>query len=258
MEIRLDKLLANQTAYSRKDVRQILKKGTVSIDGITETDGSRKVNPELQMILCEGKRVQEKGFCYVIMNKPAGYLSATEDRKQKTVMDLLPAYLREKGLFPAGRLDIDSTGFLLLTNDGGFAHRMLSPKKHVSKYYLVTLEQEPDTAALQKLREGISLSDNTICLPAEVRKISVQHCLICLHEGKYHQVKRMFAAVGNHVQHLHRTAVGGFILPPDLRPGQCLEILHKDAETLLKSQPFPEMCEQIMSDFPSYLINDSQ
>ena len=258
-QIRLDKFLSNRTAYSRSEVKKLLQGGKVLVDGNAILDGSRKIDPDVQSVTCYGKTLRGSEHVYVIVNKPEGYITATEDREHRTVMELVPEDLRVKGLAPAGRLDIDSTGLLLLTDDGALAHRMLSPKHHVPKVYLIRLARpsEPDYA--DKLAAGLTLADGTNCLPAEFQTLPVQghYALIRLHEGKYHQVKRMLAALGNHVEHLHRVAVGELVLPPELPLGGHLEILHKDVEKLLKPGELPVLCERIVSEFSSYSINDS-
>lgn len=255
-EIRIDKFLADRTKYSRSEVKSFLKKGVVRADGAVINDPKQKINPDAQEITLNGKKIHGGAHIYLILNKPEGYLCATEDREHKTVLELVPDELRHKDMFPAGRLDIDSTGFVLVTDDGELAHQMLSPKHHVPKYYLVTLARSFEENYLQSLADGITLSDGTKCLPVQAKQISEKICLVCLHEGKYHQVKRMFASLGNHVEHLHRTAVGSLLLPPDLPFGGHLEIFHKDILQMLKAESFSVMCEQIMSAFSSYLIND--
>lgn len=257
-EIRLDKFLADRTAYSRSEVKTLLRKGAVKADGIVITDGKQKINPDTQNILLYGKKIHGGMHIHLLLNKPEGYICATEDRQHHTVMELIPESLRHKDLFPAGRLDIDSTGLVLVTSDGGLAHQLLSPKHHVPKYYLVTLARDVEEGYIQALADGLILGDGTVCLPAQIQKTAQKQCLICLHEGKYHQVKRMFAALGNHVIHLHRVAVGGLLLPPDLHSGGYLEILHKDIEKMLNPDSFPAMCEQIVYAFSSYLINKKQ
>ncbi len=259
-QIRLDKLLSNRTQYSRSDVKALLKRRAVQVDGITECDGSRKVDPDVQTITCSGKTLPGQSHTFFLVNKPQGYICATEDRTHRIVLELLPKELRVKGLFPAGRLDADSTGLVLLTDDGELAHRMLAPKSHVPKYYLVRLARRPEPDYAQRIAEGLVLGDGTKCLPAELRLLDVpgNYAVICLHEGKYHQVKRMFAAMGNHVCTLHRVAVGGMILPPDLPLGGYIELLYKDVEALLKGGDIDALCEQIMKDFSSYSINDGQ
>lgn len=256
---RLDKLLANRTKHSRSEVRALLKKGAVRVDGITEHDGSRHVDPEQQQITCEGKVLPGGTHSYLIVNKPVGVICATEDRVHKTVIDLLPKELCVKGLFPAGRLDIDSTGMVLLTDDGALAHRMLSPKHHVPKYYLIRLARPYEPEYAQKMAAGITLSDGTECLPAKIMPLEIpgNYAVVCLREGKYHQVRRMLAALGNHVGYLHRVAVGGLILPPELAPGACLEIIHKDVEKMLNDGNLADVCSCILTNFSSYSINDS-
>ncbi|MDE5754966.1 MAG: 16S rRNA pseudouridine(516) synthase [Oscillospiraceae bacterium] len=256
-EIRLDKFLANRSSYSRNEVKNLLRKGAVRVDAVTECDGSRKIDPDSQIVTCLGKQIQSGSHVYLILNKPVGYLCATEDRSHRTVLDLIPESLRIKGLFPAGRLDLDSTGLVLLTDDGQLAHEMLAPKKHVPKYYLVRLRDPIRDQDIQALSKGIVLSDQTHCLPAQAQAFPDSYVLICLHEGKYHQVKRMFASLGNHVESLHRVAIGGLILPENLRSGAYLEILHKDLAVMLKAQSFQVICEQILKNFSSYSINAS-
>lgn len=259
-QIRLDKLLSNRTPHSRSDIKGILKNGAVRVDGMVESDGSRKVDPDVQEITCQGKKLVGQTHTFFLVNKPQGYVCATEDREHATVLELLPKELRVKGLFPAGRLDADSTGLVLLTDDGDLAHRMLAPKSHVPKYYLVQLARPCRADYAQRLAEGLRLADGTECLPAQYRALDVpgHFAVICLHEGKYHQVKRMFAALGNHVEHLHRAAIGGLLLPQDLPLGAYVEILHKDVETMLKSEPFEAVCERIVTEFSSYWINEAQ
>lgn len=259
-QMRLDKLLSNRTPHSRSEIKLVLKNGAVKVDGRIVTDGSCKVDPDAQEITCQGKKLTGALHTYFIVNKPEGYICATEDREHRTVLELLPKELRVKGLFPAGRLDIDSTGLVLLTDDGDLAHRMLAPKSHVPKYYLVRLARPCGKEYAEKLAAGVVLGDGTQCLPAELKVVDPKKkaVLICLHEGKYHQVKRLFAALGNHVEHLHRVAVGGLILPDKLALGGYMEIVHKDVETMLKPSCMDGVCERIVTDFSSYWINDRQ
>lgn len=254
---RLDKLLANRTKHSRSEVKNLLKKGAVRVDGIPEHDGSRKIDPASQQITCEGKLLPGETHVYILLNKPVNVICATEDRVHKTVIDLLPPELRVKGLFPAGRLDADSTGLVFLTDDGDLAHRMLSPKHHVPKYYLIRTARAFQPDYEEKMAEGLLLSDGTKCLPAEFFPLDVpgNYAVVCLHEGKYHQVRRMLAALGNHVETLHRAAVGGLILPPELALGACLEIIHKDVEKMLNAGNSETVCSCILTNFSSYLIN---
>lgn len=259
-QIRLDKLLSNRTSHSRSEIKGILKNGAVRVDGVTECDGSRKVDPDVQEITCQGRKLVGQTHTFFLVNKPQGYICATEDRTHATVLELLPGAFRVKGLFPAGRLDGDSTGLVLLTDDGDLAHRMLAPKSHVPKFYLVRLARPCRPDYEEKLAKGLHLADGTECLPAQYRALDVpgHFALICLHEGKYHQVKRMFAALGNHVEHLHRVGIGGLLLPQNLPLGGHVEILHKDVETMLKPESFDGVCERIVKDFSSYWINEGR
>ncbi len=258
-QTRLDKLLSERTPHSRAEIKKLLKSGAVLVDGTAERDGSRKVDPDTQTITCQGKAIRSSAHVYYLLNKPEGVICATEDREHRTVIDLVPQEMQVKGLFPAGRLDADSTGLVLLTDDGELSHRMLSPKSHVPKYYLIRLARPYEDSYAQTLADGITLSDGTACLPAQIMPLDVpgHYALICLHEGKYHQVKRMLAALGNHVEHLHRVCIGGMILPPELPLGGCLEVLHNDVERLLKVYDLAVLSAQIVSEFPSYSINDS-
>lgn len=255
--IRLDKLLSNRTSFSRSEIKGVLKNGCVRVDGVTQCKGEYKVDPDVQEITLNGKPLVGQSHVCILLNKPQGYICATEDRMHKTVLDLLPKELRVKGLFPAGRLDVDSTGLVLLTDDGDLAHRMLAPKSHVPKYYLVKLTKPCRPEDIARLAQGLELGDGTQCLPAEAKALEgvKNYALICLHEGKYHQVKRMFAALGNHVETLHRVAVGGMFLPEKLGSGACIEVLHKDVENMLKSGDFESVYERIVTNFSSYLIN---
>ena len=257
-EIRLDKFLADRTPHSRSEIKTLLRNGAVKINNIISTDPKLKINPDQQEITLNGNKIHGGTQLYVIVNKPENYICATEDKQHKTVLELLPEALRHKDMFPAGRLDIDSTGLVLVTTDGNLAHQMLSPRHHVPKYYLVRLAEPVQNEQIQMLAQGITLSDGLECLPAQAMALENNYCLICLHEGKYHQVKRMFAALGNHVEHLHRVAVGGLLLPSNLPSGSCLEIFNKEISQLLKPESFPAMCEQIVTDFSSYLINERQ
>lgn len=255
--MRLDKFLANRSSYSRNEVKALLRQGAVRVDSVIESDGSRKINPDTQSVTCQGRQLQGGSHLYVMLNKPQGYICATQDRTHQTVLELLPESLRISGLFPAGRLDIDSTGFVLLTDDGQLAHDMLAPGKHIPKYYLVKLRNPLKNSEISALAGGIVLGDQTECLPAQAMAFPDSYALICLHEGKYHQVKRMFASLGNHVESLHRVAIGGLLLPGELRSGGHLELMHKDLERMLKAPCFEAICEQILENFSSYSINES-
>jgi 16S rRNA pseudouridine516 synthase len=184
-----------------------------------------------------GKRINYREHLYIMLNKPAGTVCAVKDELSPTVVELIPPELRRKGLFPAGRLDKDTEGFVFITDDGALAHRMLSPRSHVEKEYEVTLEKPAEERYRDIFREGVVIDGGEKCLPAEIiftddrRKVRL---IIC--EGKYHQVKRMAEAVGNRVVFLRRIRIGGIALDPDLPLGKCREILHNEVENLCAKQ----------------------
>ena len=222
--MRLDKAIASQGSQSRKEVRGLIKAGRVSVDGETVRDPGTNVEPAAQTILVDGSTLGFQEHVYLMLNKPKGVVSATEDPVHKTVLDLVPEELFRPGLFPAGRLDADTTGFVLLTDDGAFAHDILSPKHHVQKTYRVTLKDPVTEEQLERVRQGIELKDGTVCLPANVASLDSHSVSLQIVEGKYHQVKRMFAAAGNHVTDLQRTAIGALSIDEALLPGECREI----------------------------------
>ena len=232
--MRLDKLLGSQTDLSRKEARQVIKDGLVSVGDVVIRDPGFSVDPNAQSVTVAGTPLEFKEHLYLMLNKPEGYISATEDRTQKTVLDLVPPDLYRDGLFPAGRLDADMTGFVLLTDDGAFAHDILSPKHHVQKTYIATLAEPVTEDCLRQVRGGIELKDGTVCLPADVRALSEFEAELKLVEGKYHQVKRMFAAAGNKVVALRRTAMGDVPLDPSLAPGECRELRKEELDALRK------------------------
>lgn len=218
---RLDKLLASTGRWSRREVKGLVRAGRVLVDGVPAAAPEQKLDPALSQVLVDGEAAVLRKYTYVMMNKPAGVLSATEDVRQETVLDLLPPELRRQGLFPVGRLDKDTTGLLLLTDDGDLAHRLLSPRKHVDKVYLARVEGRIDTEDVKALAEGMVLKDGLRCLPAVLEPLEDgSECRITLREGKYHQVKRMLAARGKPVLTLHRLSMGSLTLDQALKPGQ--------------------------------------
>lgn len=218
--MRLDKLLSECTALSRSQLRQIIKNGSVRVDGLTVTSPEQKIDSDTACVELGGKPVIYAKFCYYMLNKPEGILSATDDKKQKTVIDLFPAELKKKNLFPVGRLDKDTTGLLIITNDGEFAHKVISPKSEIVKTYHAVTEGPVDDADIAAFRQGIVLSDGTQCLPAELEKLPDGSCLVHVMEGKYHQVKRMLASRGKPVTALKRLSIGGLELDNSLLPGE--------------------------------------
>ena len=220
---RLDKLLTQSGLYSRSEARELIRSGRVSVDGETLRRPEAKAADDAAVFV-DGEEVNCSLCRYFMLNKPAGVLSATDDRSQPTVLDLLPREIRALGLFPVGRLDKDTTGLLLLTNDGGFAHRVISPKHGVVKTYLAVTASPVDAEDVRAFREGITLADGTHCLPAVLEPLDGCRCRVLVSEGKYHQVKRMLAACGKPCTALERTAVGALELDPELPRGGWREL----------------------------------
>lgn len=218
---RVDKLLSSTGRWSRKEVKDLIRQGRVLADGAPVARPEAKCDPETAALTVDGQPVSCVPFVYIMLHKPAGLLSATEDRCQPTVLDLLPPELRRRGLFPVGRLDKDTTGLLLLTDDGPLAHALLSPKKHVDKVYLAQVEGRIDASDVAALAAGMVLEDGLHCLPAGLEPVGDgSRCLVTLREGKYHQVKRMLAARGKPVTALHRQKMGPLTLDTDLEAGK--------------------------------------
>ncbi len=234
-KLRLDKLLGHMGLGSRKEVRSLIKQGQVSINGIVVKKPEQTVDAASAQIICCGQPVQYEPFIYLMMNKPAGYLSATEDMRDPTVMALLPKPYSQMALFIAGRLDKDTEGFLLLTNNGQFAHNMLSPKKHVPKTYYARLNGQVTAEDITRFAQGLTLEDGMICQPAELTIIKagpVSEILLTITEGKFHQVKRMFEAVGKSVTYLKRVQIGQLPLDESLGPGQIKKLDASDLERI--------------------------
>ena len=231
MTERLDKLIASQGKLSRSDVKKMVKSGRVTVDGTVVKSADIKVDADASVIAVDGKALNYKKHIYIMLNKPQGVISASNDKTQKTVVDLVPPELYRDGLFPAGRLDGDTVGFVLITDDGDFAHRILSPKNHIMKTYHATLKAPLTDEDIEHFKNGIELSDGTLCLEAEVRMLPdtedpIAEVKIC--EGKYHQVKRMFERVGKTVTYLKRVSIGGLELPTDLPLGDMIEITYDE------------------------------
>ena len=216
---RLDKLLAGTGKWSRREVKALVRQGLVRVDGRLAASAEDKLDPAAAIITVAGETISLCRFTYVMLHKPASVLTATEDRKQPTVLDLLPPELRRIGLAPVGRLDKDTEGLLLLTNDGELAHRLLSPKYHVEKRYFARVDGELSAADAEAFARGMTLGDGLECLPAGLEILSPGECLVTLREGKFHQVKRMLAARGKPVTYLKRLSMGPLRLDPELAPG---------------------------------------
>lgn len=237
--MRLDKFLANSGIGTRKEVKIILKKGKIKVNEKIVKDAKMQVDEIKDDVKIEGEKITYKPFVYIMMNKPSGVISATEDGKHKTVIDLLCEKYKNYKVFPVGRLDIDTEGLLLLTNDGVLAHNLLSPKKHVDKKYYVELK-EPLTIEKKKILEnGIKLEENFVTKKAKIEiidkdeDIEVNSVFITISEGKFHQVKRMFKFVENEVLYLKRVKMGKLLLPEDLKLGEYRELSEEKMNLIL-------------------------
>ncbi|MBQ8613343.1 MAG: rRNA pseudouridine synthase [Ruminiclostridium sp.] len=231
--MRIDKFISEQAGVSRSDAKTMLKKGQVLINGSIVKSADAKIDPEKDIVTIGGKKISYRKFMYIMLNKPDGVVCATRDGLSSTVLELLPPELRRKGLFPAGRLDKDTEGFVFITDDGALAHKMLSPKNHVEKEYIVTLEKPAEKHYEELFASGMTIDGGEECLPARLTFTdNPQIVRLILHEGKYHQVKRMMEAAGNKVTHLKRIRMGGIELDPALSAGQCREITACELENL--------------------------
>ena len=237
--MRLDKFLANSGIGTRKEVKIILKKGKIKVNEKIVKDAKMQVDEIKDDVKIEGEKITYKPFVYIMMNKPSGVISATEDGKHKTVIDLLCEKYKNYKVFPVGRLDIDTEGLLLLTNDGVLTHNLLSPKKHVDKKYYVELK-EPLTIEKKKILEnGIKLEENFVTKKAKIEiinkdeDIEVNSVFITISEGKFHQVKRMFKFVENEVLYLKRVKMGKLLLPEDLKLGEYRELSEEEMNLIL-------------------------
>lgn len=216
---RLDKLLAGTGKWSRREVKALVRQGLVRVDGRLAASAEDKLDPAAAIVTVAGETISLCRFTYVMLHKPAGVLTATEDRKQPTVLDLLPPELRRIGLAPVGRLDKDTEGLLLLTNDGELTHRLLSPKYHVDKRYLARVDGELSATDAEAFARGMTLGDGLECLPAGLELLPGHACIVTLREGKFHQVKRMLAARGAPVLYLKRLSMGPLTLDDSLAAG---------------------------------------
>lgn len=232
---RLDKILSNLGYGTRKEVKGLIKSGTVSVDGAVAGDPGQQVDAELQAISVNGEKISYREFVYIMMNKPQGVVSATEDARERTVIDLLPEQLRAFQPAPVGRLDKDTEGLLLLTNDGRLAHKLISPKKHVPKTYIARVEGRVTEEDILRFKAGVELDDGYMTLPAELvvlERGSISLTEVTIYEGKYHQVKRMFKAVGKTVIYMKRISMGRLKLDEGLELGEFRELTSQELELL--------------------------
>ena len=234
--MRLDKLLSECGIASRKEIRQLIRSGRVSVDGVAAESPELKLDPYKAQVYLDGTKIEYAKYHYYMMNKPAGVLSATDDGRQKTVLDLVTPEMRKMGLFPVGRLDKDTTGLLLLTNDGEFAHRVISPRSGIVKVYHARTEAPVDEADITAFKEGLTLGDGTKCLPAGLKLLPDGSCLVEVMEGKYHQVKRMLSSRGKPVTELKRLSIGGLKLDKALLPGSFRALEENELCSVMKKK----------------------
>ena len=237
--MRLDKYLCETGFGTRSQVKDLLKKGQVMVNGEVVKKPELKINETTDQILCQGKKASYQKNIYLMLHKPAGVVSATEDNLEKTVLDLVRPEDRKNGLFPVGRLDKDTEGLLLLTDDGELAHRLLSPKKHVDKTYYAKIDGQVTEEHVKQFREGLDIGDEKKTLPAVLTILlsgPVSEIEVTIHEGRFHQIKRMFEAVGCKVTYLKRLSMGSLVLDETLPPEEYRPLTEAELEGLTKQR----------------------
>lgn len=231
--MRIDKFVSEQGGVSRSDAKAMIKRAQITVNGAPVRSADMKIDPDKDRVVVCGREVSYRKYMYIMLNKPDGVVCATRDGLSETVLELLPEEFRRKGLFPAGRLDKDTEGFVFITDDGALAHKMLSPKNHVEKEYIVTLEQPSEERYVSIFASGMTINGGEECLPARLTLTDDAHVVrLVLHEGKFHQVKRMMQAVGNKVVHLKRVRMGAIELDTALKSGESREITAEELESL--------------------------
>lgn len=231
---RLDRFISNQLNIPRSEAKVAIRRGKTSVAGVTVRDPSLIIDVHTARVEFCGEAVSYKKNIYIIMNKPAGVLSASSDKNRETVVDLVPENLKRADLFPVGRLDKDTTGLLLITDDGEFAHNCISPKRGIPKVYEAELDGEITAEMPDEFLKGVTLADGTPCKSAKLERIGENTARITITEGKYHQIKRMFGVFDLGVNKLHRISVGDLVLPVTLKEGECEEISLEELKNLLK------------------------
>lgn len=232
MLIRLDKYISDMVGISRQDTKKLLSKGVVTVDNKIVKKGDIKVNEE-NVVVVNGKKLEYKQFVYIMLNKPKGVVSATDDKNDVTVVDLVKDNYPKRNLFPAGRLDKTSTGFVLLTDDGEFAHDILAPKKHVLKEYIVTIDKEINNQIIENFNSGVTLADGTVLKSATLIPTDDKFVVkVILKQGVYHQIKRMFGVFDIGVNELHRTKIGCISLDETLQGGEYRELSLEEVEKI--------------------------
>ena len=232
-DIRIDKYLSVALGISRNDAKALLKGGKVSAEGKPITRPETKVS-ETAEVLCAGKILKYKKYIYILMNKPEGILSASTDKRVKTVVDILPENLKRAGLFPVGRLDKNTTGLLIITDDGDFGHRVTSPKSLIEKRYFVELDGPVKEEYIDLFDKGITLADGEKCMPAGLEIVDKNTAVVTIREGKYHQIKRMFGIVGLGVNALRRLSIGKLTLPKELSEGAAIELTEDEISKIFR------------------------
>ncbi len=235
---RLDKVISNLGYGSRKEVKALCKKGFVQVDGVIVKDSSISIDPEKSIISINGEELRYRKYIYLMMNKPDGVISATYDSREETVIDLLEVEHQVFEPFPVGRLDKDTVGLLLLTNDGELNHRLISPKWHVDKVYFAKINKKVTEEDAEAFKKGIKLDDGYVCKEGKLEILSASdegsEVRVTIQEGKYHQVKRMFEALGKKVVYLQRIEFGGLLLDEELEEGEYRELTEEEL-SILKS-----------------------
>lgn len=229
--MRLDKFLGFTGGITRSEAKQYLKKGLITVNGETCKSGDSKIDENKDTVTLSGRTLTYAKNRYYLLHKPAGVITATEDKNQETVLDLLEG-MDKRNLFPVGRLDKDTEGLLLITDNGELAHRLLAPKKHVDKQYFVKIKKPLSAEDKKYLTEGVDIGDEELTLPAEVEILNAEEILLTIREGRFHQVKRMLEAVGNEVLYLKRLSMGPLVLPPDLEKGAFRPLTEEETEKL--------------------------
>ena len=231
--IRLDKFLSEMSGWTRSEVKKIVRTGSVTVDGNEVKKPETKIDEKLSIVRVDGRQIKYNKYEYYMLNKPKGFVSATTDREHKTVVDIISSS-EKKDLFPVGRLDIDTEGLLLITNDGELAHRLLSPKNHVEKTYYVEVSGILDDADVDAVEKGLDIGEekNTIPAKMEILKTDIQNnissCYLTIHEGKFHQVKRMMKKLGKTVTYLKRVSMGSLILDSKLNKGNYRKLTEQE------------------------------
>lgn len=234
---RLDKILSDAGVAGRKELKEMIRAGRVRVDGAAVKKADEKFDENVVRIEVDGENVSTQKFVYYMLHKPAGFVTATEDGEHQTVLDFFPEEVRRRDVFPVGRLDKDTTGLLIITNDGDYAHRIISPKTHVNKRYMAHTDGIADDGDVRAFADGIVLRDGTVCQSAKLEVTGTEICYVTLTEGKYHQVKRMLASRGKPVQKLHRCSIGLLELDPTLSEGCFRPMTPKEVENSLVKLP---------------------